>query len=212
VSQFTARQVTELLGVKEAKMRVVHHGVLPRVVGTVAREKIVLHVGAIQRRKNVARLVEAFELVDSDWQLVLAGSAGYGAAKILARVSAARSRERIRVLGYVSGSELSSWYARAGVFAFPSLDEGFGMPVLEAMAAGTPVITSNRAALPEVAGDAAWLVNPEDTDELAGALVALTRDADRRAELSRRGLARAARFTWPDAVSKTWEVYCELTS
>jgi glycosyltransferase involved in cell wall biosynthesis len=212
VSQFTARQVTELLGVKEAKMRVVHHGVLPRVVGTVAREKIVLHVGAIQRRKNVARLVEAFELVDSEWQLVLAGSAGYGAAEILARVSAARSRERIRVLGYVSGSELSSWYARAGVFAFPSLDEGFGMPVLEAMAAGTPVITSNRAALPEVAGDAAWLVNPEDTDELAGALVALTRDADRRAELSRRGLARAARFTWPDAVSKTWEVYCELTS
>ena len=99
---------------------------------------------------------------------------GYGAAEIAARIAAARSRERIRMLGYVSPAELANWYARAMIFAFPSLDEGFGMPVLEAMAAGTPVIASNRSAVPEVAGDAAWLVDPEDTEELAAALVALT--------------------------------------
>jgi glycosyltransferase involved in cell wall biosynthesis len=97
------------------------------------------------------------------------------------------------LLGYVPPAELANWYARAMIFAFPSLDEGFGMPVLEAMAAGTPVMASNRSAMPEVAGDAAWLVDPEDTEELADALVALTQDPERRADLSRRGLARAAR-------------------
>jgi glycosyltransferase involved in cell wall biosynthesis len=141
---------------------------------------------------------------------VLAGSAGYGAAEIASRIDAARSRERIRVLGYLPRAELADWYARAKIFAFPSLDEGFGMPVLEAMAAGTPVIASNRAAIPEVAGNAAWLVDPEDTEELAGAMVALTQDAERRAELSRRGLKQAAKFTWAEAIEKTWQVYLEL--
>jgi glycosyltransferase involved in cell wall biosynthesis len=210
VSRFTARQVVDLLGVEAARVRVVHHGVRPAVRTTVAREKIVLHVGAIQHRKNISRLVDAFERVDRDWQLVLAGSAGYGAAEIAAKIAAAGSRERIRMLGYVQAAELAHWYARATIFAFPSLDEGFGMPVLEAMASGTPVIASNRSAIPEVAGEAAWLINPEDTEELAGALVALTRDPDRRAELSRRGLARTAEFTWAEAVEKTWQVYREL--
>ncbi len=210
VSQFTARQVIDVLGVDQSKVRVVHHGVGPAGGTAAAREKIILHVGAIQRRKNIARLVDAFETVDGDWQLVLAGSAGYGAEEIAARIGAARSRERIRVLGYLPRAELARWYARAMIFAFPSLDEGFGMPVLEAMAAGTPVIASNRAAVPEVAGDAAWLVDPENSEELAGAMLALTRSADQRAELSRRGLERAAKFTWAEAVEKTWQVYLEL--
>ncbi len=210
VSQFTARQAIEVLGVDRAKVRVVHHGVRAAGGTAVAREKVILHVGAVQHRKNIARLVDAFERVDGDWQLVLVGSAGYGAAEIAARIDGSRSRERIRVLGYVSRAELANWYARATIFAFPSLDEGFGMPVLEAMASGTPVIASNRAAVPEVAGDAAWLVDAEDTEELAGAIVALTRDPERRAELSRRGLERAAKFTWAEAVEKTWQVYREL--
>lgn len=176
------------------------------------REKIVLHVGAIQRRKNIARLVEAFDQVDSEWRLVLAGSQGYGAEEILARISAARSRDRIRLLGYVPESELAEWYARASIFAFPSLDEGFGMPVLEAMAAGTPVIAANRSAIPEVAGDAAWLVDPENTGELAATLVELTRNPERRAELSERGFNRAAQFTWSEAAAKTWRVYSELVN
>jgi glycosyltransferase involved in cell wall biosynthesis len=210
VSRFTARQVVDILGVEEARVRVVHHGVrAPAAIAAVPREKIILHVGAIQHRKNISRLVDAFEKVDGDWQLVLAGSAGYGAAEIAARIGAARSRERIRVLGYVPPSELANCYARAMIFAFPSLDEGFGMPVLEAMAAGVPVVASNRAAVPEVAGDAAWLVNPEDVEELASALVALTQDPQRRADLSRRGLERAARFTWAEAVERTWQVYRE---
>ena len=210
VSQFTARQVVDLLGVEAGRVRVVHHGVRVAAAMPVVREKIILHVGAIQRRKNIAGLVDAFERVDAEWQLVLAGSAGYGAPEILARIARASSRERIRVLGYVPAAELAGWYRRAAIFAFPSLDEGFGMPVLEAMAAGTPVVASNRAAVPEVAGDAAWLVNPENTEELANALVELTRNPDRRAELSRLGLRRAAQFSWDQAVEQTWQVYCEL--
>ncbi len=218
VSNFTARQVTEVLGVDPSLVRVVHHGVgsaLGTSVGTWAgdalpREKVILHVGAIQHRKNIARLVDAFERVDRDWQLVLAGAAGYGAAEIAVRIGAAHSRARIVMLGYVSQPELASWYARATIFAFPSLDEGFGMPVLEAMASGTPVIASNRSAIPEVAGDAAWLVNPEDTEELASALVNLTRDPELRAELSARGRSHAKQFTWAKAVEQTWQVYGEL--
>ena len=112
--------------------------------------------------------------------------------------------------GYVSAPDLAGWYARATVFAFPSLDEGFGMPVLEAMAAGVPVIASNRSALPEVAGDAALLVDPDDSEALRQALRELTLNVDLCRELARRGTARARMFTWEKAVRETWDVYRTL--
>ena len=173
VSEFTRSQVISLMDVDPAKVHVIHHGIrkLAAPGGTPqAREKVILNVGAIQKRKNIVRLVESFETVPSPWQLVLAGSNGYGAEEILARIESSPARDRIHVTGYVSAAELAAWYARAAVFAFPSLDEGFGMPVLEAMSAGVPVITSNRSALPEVAGDAALLVDPEDTEAIGRAL------------------------------------------
>jgi glycosyltransferase involved in cell wall biosynthesis len=211
VSEFTKRQVVSLLGVAADKVRVVHHGtrqLAPR--SEVAREKIVLNVGAIQKRKNIARLVEAFETVDSSWRMVLVGSAGYGAEKILARIERSPASARIAVTGYVTPDSLAGWYARAMVFAFPSLDEGFGMPVLEAMASGIPVLTSNRSALPEVAGDAAWLVDPEDTEALAEALRSMTERPELREDLAQRGGLRARRFTWEKAVRETWDIYEEL--
>jgi glycosyltransferase involved in cell wall biosynthesis len=176
----------------------------------VAREKIVLNVGTIQKRKNIARLVEAFETVDNSWSLVLVGSAGYGAEEILARIERSPASARIAVTGYVTPESLAGWYSRAMVFAFPSLDEGFGMPVLEAMASGIPVLTSSRSALPEVAGDAAWLVDPEDTEALAQALRSMTERPELREDLARRGVLRARRFTWEKAVRETWDVYEEV--
>jgi glycosyltransferase involved in cell wall biosynthesis len=211
VSGFTKRQVVALLGVKEARVRVVPHGVrplaYPRREGP--REKVVLSVGAIQARKNTARLVEAFEALGAEWRLALAGSFGYGSEKIRTRIAQSKAKERISVLGYVDPDELAAWYARAAIFAFPSLDEGFGMPLLEAMAGGCPVLTSNRSALPEVAGDAAALVDPEDADALTAALRNLAADEDLRQELASRGLERARQFSWERAVQETWRAYEE---
>ena len=207
VSEFTRSQVVSLLGVDPAKVHAIHHGTRPLAFPALPREKIILNVGAIQTRKNIARLVKAFETVDPAWRLVLAGSSGYGAAAILAGIERSPARGRISVLGYVSPGDLAAWYARAQIFAFPSLDEGFGMPVLEAMAAGVPVVTSNRSALPEVAGEAALLIDPENTEALGAALRNLTRNEELRRELVRLGTGRAGRFTWDKAVRETWDVY-----
>ena len=211
VSEFTKAQVVSLLGVEAARVHVVHHGTrtLP-FAAAIPREPVILNVGAIQKRKNIARLVEAFEGVKGDWRLVLAGSNGYGAEEILARIAASPARERIQVTGYVSPRELADWYARASIFAFPSQDEGFGMPVLEAMAAGVPVVTSDRSALPEVAGDAALRVDPDDAEALRHALRELTINEDLRRELIRLGIERALTFSWEKAVRETWDVYRKL--
>jgi glycosyltransferase involved in cell wall biosynthesis len=213
VSRHTARQVQELLGIEAARIRVIPHGVRrpPETKIPIPREPLILFVGALQRRKNVATLVEAFETVaPANWRLVLAGSSGYGSEKILERIEASPRKQDIQVLGYVSDAKLEALYQRASVFAFPSLDEGFGMPVLEAMARGVPVLTSNASALPEVSGDAALLVNPGDVDSLREGLLKLTRDDALRAELAGKGLARSGEFSWEKAVSETWKVYQEL--
>jgi glycosyltransferase involved in cell wall biosynthesis len=207
VSEFTRRQVVELLGVEPARVGVVHHGVAALAYPRVAREKVVLSVGAVQKRKNTARLVEAFEALDADWKLALVGSLGYGSEEIRARIESSPARHRIALLGFAPPDEMAAWYARASIFAFPSLDEGFGMPVLEAMAAGTPVMTSNRSGLPEVAGDAALLVDPMRTESLVEGLRELARNEDLRKDLALRGRARAALFTWDKAVRETWETY-----
>ncbi|MCW5978696.1 MAG: glycosyltransferase family 4 protein [Bryobacteraceae bacterium] len=212
VSRFTAEQVKALLKVDEARIRVIPHGVRPPPpsASAPAREPLILSVGAIQKRKNIPRLVRAFERLAPGWRLALAGSAGFGAAEILGNIEASPRRRDIDVLGYVPAADLESLYARASIFAFPSLDEGFGMPVLDAMARGLPVVTSSRSALPEVAGDAALLVDPTDEDAIAGALMRLIDDETLRSGLSRRGHERALEFSWEQAAAQTWAAYGAL--
>lgn len=217
VSAFTARQVEQLLDVEPSRIRVIHHGVRPASVRPGAptapraeREPIVLSVGAIQRRKNTTRLVEAFEQIDAGWKLVLAGSSGFDSEETLQRIERSPRKPDIQVLGYVPAPELEELYRRAAIFAFPSLDEGFGMPVLDAMARGVPVLTSNVSAMPEVAGDAALLVDPRDVTSIAGGLRRLTADSALRDALISAGIARAREFTWESAVEATWKVYGEL--
>jgi glycosyltransferase involved in cell wall biosynthesis len=210
VSAFTASQLENVLKVPKPRIRIVHHGVVPRVIPQRPRENLVLSVGAIQRRKNQARLVRAFGAMPEGWHLLLAGSQGFEAAETLQEIARSPRAQSIRVTGYVSDRELSELYARASIFAFPSLDEGFGMPVLEAMAAGIPVVTSNRSSLPEVAGGAALLVDPQDEDELASALLLLAKNEARRRELTARGLLRSQQFLWRNTVAKTMEVYAAL--
>jgi len=217
VSQSTASQVEQLLGVEPSRIHVVPHGSphgspqdasVSTAAGAARRENLVLFVGVIQRRKNVGRLVKAFERLPAGWRLALAGaSQGYGAAEELRAVEESPRRADIDVLGHLTGEHLAALYARARIFAFPSLDEGFGMPILEAMAHGVPVVTSQSSAMPEVAGDAALLVDPLNIDQLAHALTRLAGDQQLRDDLIARGCARVPRFTWDSAVAQTWAVY-----
>jgi len=242
VSRFTAGQVQTLLKVEPARIRVIPHGIgpLPYGRGSEAasrippadalpsadallsrdrqgavlprREQIILFVGALQRRKNIVRLVEAFEGTAPGWKLVLAGSLGFGADEILARIQRSPRKADIQTPGYVPDTTLEELFQRASVFAFPSLDEGFGMPILDAMASGVPVLTSNSSALQEVSGDAAFLVDPLDVSSIATGLRKLTEDQALRDDLIRKGLERSKEFTWERSVEQTWNVYQELLS
>jgi glycosyltransferase involved in cell wall biosynthesis len=212
VSAFTARQVEQLLHVEPSRIRVIPHGARPASSPnpTEPREPIILNIGAIQRRKNIVRLVEAFEHTAPNWKLMLAGSFGFGSEEALERIARSPRKHDIQVLGYVADPQLEGLYRRASIFAFPSLDEGFGMPILDAMARGLPVLTSHVSAMPEVAGDAALLIDPYDVDSIAGGLQQLTTGAELRAKLVRAGWERAKKFTWEKSVEATWDVYQEL--
>lgn len=214
VSSFTAMQAEELLGVPRSRLRVVHHGVRPPDPAAIpppsAREPLILFVGAIQKRKNVAGLVRAFARVPAPWKLTLVGSRGYGWEEVEIAVAESPARDRICVSGYCDDESLRSLYARASIFAFPSLDEGFGIPILEAMAWGVPVISSSRSSMPEVAGDAAVLIDPLQPSQLEDALISLVEQPSQRETLASLGRVRARNFTWERAVEHTYDVYQEL--
>ncbi len=210
VSEFTASQVEALLRVPRARIRVVPHGThlpSPSVDRQAPRDQMILHVGVIQKRKNIQRLVEAFERLPEPWRLVLAGGRGYGSEEILSRIETSPARSRIEVRGYVTEAELEALYRRAALFAFPSLDEGFGIPVLEAMAHRLPVVTSNRSALKEVGEGVAMLVDPMSVDEITEAMVRLMGSEQMRRDAGEAGFRRAAQFTWTQAADKTYAVY-----
>ncbi len=210
VSRFTAQEVERLLGVDPERICVIPHGVRSPQTVSAVKDPLVLCVGSIQKRKNTARLVRAFASLPPDWRLVLAGGRGYGVEETLREIENSPRRADIEVADHVSAERLADLYRRAGIFAFPSLDEGFGIPILEAMANGVPVIASNRSAMPEVCGDAAVQVDPESEKELSQALLKLAGDSSLRQTLAARGLARAQEFTWERAAAATWSVYREL--
>lgn len=214
VSDFTAHQVETLLRVPKQRIRVVPHGVSPPPhppLPVESRQQVILFVGALQRRKNVSRLVQAFAALPDSWRLVLAGApTGFAANEVLDAIASSPARDRIEVTGYVPHHDLLMLYQTSAIFAFPSLDEGFGMPILEAMAHGLPVVTSARSAMPEVAGDSAILVDPEQGEELAEALRRLVLDVDLRDKLSRLGRERAQMFSWDRTCELTYNAYQEL--
>ncbi len=171
-----------------------------------------LFVGTLEPRKNLVRLVEAYAALRAAEgaatpPLVLTGNRGWHDGPIFEAVERKQMHDHIHFTGQVADEDLPGLYSGAACFIYPSLFEGFGLPLLEAMACGAPVITSNTSSLPEVAGDAALLVPPEDVDALAGALGRLLNDAALCTELRQRGLAQAARFSWERTARETCAVY-----
>jgi glycosyltransferase involved in cell wall biosynthesis len=166
----------------------------------------VLSAATLEPRKNLPRLIEAFAQLDTDAELVLVGARGWRTEETDATI--ARHGARVAELGFVADEELAALYAGATAVAYPSLAEGFGLPVLEAMAAGAPVLTSDRSSMPEVAGDAAVLVDPTDVSAIRGGLARLLGDEALRATLSLRGRERAAQFTWERTARLTVEALC----
>jgi glycosyltransferase involved in cell wall biosynthesis len=165
----------------------------------------VLALGTLEPRKNLPRLIEAFAGLPSDLradhELVLVGGSGWATGEIDAAI--ARHRELVRPLGHVPEADLPGLYREASVFAYPSLFEGFGLPVLEAMTAGSAVVTSNLSSLPEVGGDAVRYVDPYDVDSIRTALEALLRDPSERGRLAAKGRERARRFSWDRTARET---------
>ena len=174
-------------------------------------ERFVLFLGAMEPRKNLLRLIEAWATlkpaVRRETSLVVAGAQGWLNDSVRSRVETLGLGDRVHLAGYVEGEDLAALYSLATVFAYPSLWEGFGLPVLEAMACGTPVLTSDVSSLPEVAGDAAVLVPPTDVEAIADGLFRLLEDAALRADLAERGRRRAARFSWERCARETLAVY-----
>ena len=189
-SRFTARDLTATLGIAEDRIVVAEPGLAAGLSQDGPRadlgEATVLGLGTIEPRKNIARLVEAWRLLDGELGLALAGGEGWGDRPDLAD-------DRIRRLGYVPDVELGRLYRGAAVLVYPSLYEGFGIPIIEAMACGTPVVASGHPSLDEACGDAALRADPLDPEAIAAGIREAVR---RRDELVPRGLAHASRFSW----------------
>lgn len=170
-----------------------------------------LCIATLEPRKNLDGLLDAWAQLPAAqrqrYPLVLAGAPGWGSERLLQRIQDLQRHGEVRHLGYVAESRLPALYAGARLFAFPALYEGFGLPVLEAMACGIPVVTSNSSSLPEVAGGAALLVAPEDTTALAQALQRGLEDEPWREQATAMGLQRAQQATWARCVSQTMAVY-----
>jgi len=195
VSEFTRDELVELLGVDERKIRVVPNAVedVFTAEGPAAAGEYVLAVGTLEPRKNLPRIAAAVP-----GELRIVGTRGWGGVE---------PPPNVVWLGEVDDEELARQYRGARCLVYASLYEGFGLPVAEAMACGCPVVTSNVSALPEVAGDAALLVDPGSVEAIAAGIAALWTDPDRRRELAARGRARARCFTWERAAQETVAVY-----
>jgi glycosyltransferase involved in cell wall biosynthesis len=218
-SQATRRDLLTHCGVAQDKVSVVYPGYDPqfmpvrddtRLCEVRARYGLpasyMLYVGTLQPRKNLARLVAAFAALVAQGtpaDLALAGKKGWLYDALFAQVRQLGLETRVHFVGYVPQEELPALLSGAQVFVLPSLYEGFGLPVLEAMACGTPVICSNTSSLPEVAGDAALLVNPDDTDQLASAMRRILADGGLRRDLAQKGLAQVKHFSWTRCAQET---------
>ena len=220
ISESSRQDVHRFFGVPLAQIDVVYPGVngryqpLPAAQISAFRQKhqlperFILHVGTLQPRKNIPALLEALaKLNDKDVQLVLAGGKGWLYDEIFAQVTSLGLVDRVIFAGYVHDEDLPLWYNAATLFAFPSVYEGFGMPVVEAMACGTPVVASNASSIPEAVGNAGLLFDPQDAAALAERMASVLNDSTMSATMRNNGLQHAMNFSWETAGRETAVIY-----
>jgi glycosyltransferase involved in cell wall biosynthesis len=227
VSEASKDDILHYLKVPPSKIEVIHNALDERLAAAPTPEDIarvrdrfmlnapfVLYAGNIKPHKNVDRLIEAFAILRArggqDIKLLIIGDEISKYPNLRRLVHRFQLHQHVRFLGFVPDATLAALYRLATVFVFPSLYEGFGLPPLEAMASGTPVITSNVSSLPEVVGDAALLIDPMNASAIADAMARVLSDEPLRAELVRRGLERVKAFSWERSVRRTREVYAEV--
>ena len=222
VSEHTRREVVGLLGVPAERVVVTPNAARahfrPPAAADLAAfrlrkqlpERFVLYVGTLEPRKNLTTLLDAYVEVARRYPqvpLLIGGGKGWLYDSVFQRLEQLGLRDRVHFIGYLDEDELPLWYAAAALFVFPSIYEGFGMPPLEAMACGTPVVTSNSSSLPEVVGDAGLMASPHDPAAFADAMVRLLSDPDLAQELRMRGLERARHFAWQTSAERTLAAY-----
>jgi glycosyltransferase involved in cell wall biosynthesis len=233
VSQFTKNEIQKLLAIPDERIEVVYNAIDERFLHGHATESdreliaqrylvnypFILYAGAIRPHKNVVRIIEAFSALKSELQkeqqfpdlkLIIIGDDLSSHPRLRRTVVRSGVQNDVRFLGFVPIEVLRIFYDVAKIFVFPSLYEGFGLPPLEAMAHGTPVVTSNTSSLPEVAGNAALLVNPENVFEIRRALQRALLDPALRERMKQRGYEQAQRFSWTNSVSRILEIYREV--
>lgn len=223
VSKSTADELASYVSQNLAdRMHVIHEGVAPHFFEMINPECLasltnlpasgvpfIMATGKISPRKNVVRIIQALSKVSDiiPHHLVLVGGSGWGMDKVLKEINNPAITRRIHQVGYVSDEQLRTLYALASLYVHPSLYEGFGLTVLEAMASGCPVVTSNVYSLPEVAGEAALLVDPYKVDEIAEAILSVCQNYSLAQALIKKGQARAKEFTWDRCAEKVADVY-----
>ncbi len=226
VSSWVKKGMHDYFGVPENKIRVIHEGaaanfrILDKKTVKAFQKKrelnfpFILFVGTLEPRKNIGSLIEAYVLLKKNrkisQKLVIVGGKGWLYDEVFSTIKKHGLENEVVFTGSVDHSELPLYYNAADLFVFPSLHEGFGLPPLEAMQCGCPVIVSNCSSLPEVVGDAAIKINPENVDELADAMKRVMQSSKLRKELAKKGLAQAGKFSWEKAARETLAVYREL--
>jgi len=227
VSESTKNDVVQRLGVPEERVHAIYNGISDRFKPLPAAEierwrqqnglpeRFIFYLGTLQPRKNVTTLIKAYaqwrqQSGIQDVPLMLAGARGWGYKALFSLVTALHLGDAVRFTGFLPDEELPYWYNAATLFAYPSLYEGFGLPVAEAMACGTPVIAADASALPEVVGEAGLLLPPQDIDAWADALQRVLLDDEEAARLAHAGRQRSLAFSWVRTVRETIGVYRQI--